>query len=313
MINVVAVSFTAALCAVLSVGPAAAGNNKSFVSATGSDSNNCTMANPCHSLQRAIDQTSSEGLVSCLDSDDYSSLVFISTSVTIDCGGTTAAAGPFVITASGITVAIKNIIIFKTTIAVPPLTINYPAIEADQAAAVIVDNVHMTGVANSAIAVYASSAIKIAVSNCIINNSNAGILVQPGSGGSVAATLDHVLIENNNGGGVKIDSTRTTGSVTVDVSNSTVSLNAGNGLNALSGAAGGANILSLRNTVVAANGTAGVQANGANAAALIATTLLDSNVGGALSGVAGGRLLSYGNNSIVGSSGTGFTGSAPLQ
>jgi hypothetical protein len=72
-------------------------------------------------------------------------------------------------------------------------------------------------------------------------------------------------------------------------------------------------MLNLRNNVIASNGSAGVQAIGANAAALINNTLLDSNVAGATSAVGGGRILTYGNNSIVGNLGSGFTSSTPLQ
>jgi hypothetical protein len=72
-------------------------------------------------------------------------------------------------------------------------------------------------------------------------------------------------------------------------------------------------MLNIRNSVIADNGAAGIQANGANAAALLNNTLLDSNATGATSAVGGGRVLTYGNNSVVGPLGSGFTGSVPLQ
>jgi hypothetical protein len=72
-------------------------------------------------------------------------------------------------------------------------------------------------------------------------------------------------------------------------------------------------MLNIKNSVIAHNGSAGVQANGATAAALINNTLLDSNGTGATTTINGGGVLTYGNNSIVGSAGSGFTGTAPLQ
>ena len=72
-------------------------------------------------------------------------------------------------------------------------------------------------------------------------------------------------------------------------------------------------MFSIGHSVIARNGSAGVQANGTNAAALIDTTLLDSNGTGALEAIGSGRILTYGNNRIVGSAGTGFTGPAALQ
>jgi hypothetical protein len=83
-------------------------------------------------------------------------------------------------------------------------------------------------------------------------------------------------------------------------------------MNAVSGA-GGTNMLNIKNSVIARNGSAGVQANGASAAALVNNTVLDSNTAGATSAVGGGRVVTYGNNSIVGSAGSGFTGTASLQ
>jgi hypothetical protein len=72
-------------------------------------------------------------------------------------------------------------------------------------------------------------------------------------------------------------------------------------------------MFNIHSSVIAKNGVAGLQANGATAAALVDTTLFDTNTSGATSVVAGGRLLTYGNNRIVGSPGSGFTGSAALQ
>jgi hypothetical protein len=87
---------------------------------------------------------------------------------------------------------------------------------------------------------------------------------------------------------------------------------AGNGLNAVGGA-GGPAIFNISRSVIAKNGTAGVQVNGATAAAMIDTTLLDSNATGATAVVAGGHILTYSNNRIVGGAGSGFTGPAALQ
>ena len=58
---------------------------------------------------------------------------------------------------------------------------------------------------------------------------------------------------------------------------------------------------------------AGIQANGTNAAALVNSSVLDSNTAGATALIGAGRILTYGNNSIVGTPGLGFTGPAALQ
>jgi hypothetical protein len=48
-----------------------------------------------------------------------------------------------------------------------------------------------------------------------------------------------------------------------------------------------------------------MQVNGATAAAMIDTTLLDSGATSATSVVGGGHMLTYGNNRIVGAAGSG--------
>jgi hypothetical protein len=152
--------------------------------------------------------------------------------------------------------------------------------------------------------------LQLVIKNCRISADSSGILLKPKAGGSITATLDHVTITGNTGGGIKVDTTN--GPVTLDVTDSVVSNNGGNGINAV-GNAGGQAMVSIKNSVIAKNAVAGVQANGANAGVLVQTTLFDQNATGATSVVGGGHISTYGNNSIVGSSGSGFTGSAPLQ
>ena len=155
-----------------------------------------------------------------------------------------------------------------------------------------------------------SGQLNLVIRNSRISNSGSGMLIKPPSGGSIKATFDHVVVTGNNGGGIKVDTTN--GPVTVDITDSEISSNGGNGLNAVGGA-GGPAIFNIHNGVIAKNGVAGVQVNGATAAAMIDTTLLDNNASGATSVVNGGHILTYGNNRIVGIDGSGFTGSAALR
>jgi hypothetical protein len=143
----------------------------------------------------------------------------------------------------------------------------------------------------------------------ISDNAASGVLIQPGSGGSVTATFDGVTLADNTGGGLKTDSAN--GPVTLDIYNSTVTNNSGVGVNARSG--GSLNMVSIKNSVITKNSAQGVQANGANVGVMLGTTLLDSNASGATSVVSGGHMLTYGDNRIVGSAGSGFTGTASLQ
>jgi hypothetical protein len=312
MIRVIAKIFavTVALTAFLHVAPVFAAEPQPviWISSTGSDSNPCTAALPCATFNTASGGLTAGGQISCLDfPGPIGASLEVTTSLTIDCAGVYVVnfpnLGAFQLQATDQVVKIRNLTISGAAG-------GYPAIKVTGGGTLVLENCVLDNLPGTALDIEPTGPFNLVIKNTRISNSSAGILIKPQAGGSVTATFDGVTIDGNSGGGLKTDTTN--GSITVDISNGTISNNAGNGMNAVSGA-GGANMLNIHNSVIAKNGSAGVQANGANAAALIDTTLLDSNVAGALSAVGGGRVLTYGNNRIVGSSGTGFTGSAALQ
>jgi hypothetical protein len=256
----------------------------------------CTLAAPC-SLTEAITKGESTE-IACADGTDNSPIgLVITQSITIDCAGTAGSIGAFTVD-SGAVVTLRNFTMW-----------NVPTAITLKNGTVILDNVHIT---TSQIAILAqpTSPSSIIVRNSIFDNNSGGVTLKPQAGGSLSARFDHVTISSNTGGGIKIDTTN--GPVTVDINDSEISSNGGNGLNAVGGA-GGPAIFNISRSVIAKNGVAGVQANGASAAALVDTTLLDSNANGATSFLGGGHLVSYGNNRIVGPTGSGFTGTASLQ
>ena len=227
--------------------------------------------------------------------------------MTIDCAGVYEPSSPnlgaFVLHGANQVVKIRN------------LTINgvsggYPAIKVTGSGTLIIENCGFENFsASAALDIEPNGALNLVIINSRISNSASGVLIKPASGGSVTATFDRVTIADNTGGGVKADGTN--GAINLAISNSTISKNTGNGVNAVGGPFAD-NILQLINDVIASNGTAGVQANGNTAAALVNNTSILANAIGT-SIVNGGRILSYGNNSIVGTPGSGFTSTTPLQ
>jgi hypothetical protein len=185
-----------------------------------------------------------------------------------------------------------------------------PEITYTGSGTLILENCAFADANGVALDIEPSGPLKLVIRNTRISNNPSGILLKPGQSGSIQATLDHVVITGNNGGGIKTDSTN--GVVNLDISDSEISNNAGNGINAVGGTVN-ANLVNIKNSVIAKNGVAGVQANGGNTAALIATTLLDQNAAGALSIVGAGGIFTYGNNQIVGSQGSNFTSTAALK
>jgi hypothetical protein len=64
-------SFAVSAAAALGMGVAHAQPNKSYVSGTGSDSNNCSVSAPCQTLQRALGRTKAGGQIFALDSANF--------------------------------------------------------------------------------------------------------------------------------------------------------------------------------------------------------------------------------------------------
>jgi hypothetical protein len=298
---------TVIFTAFLHVTPVWAVTPVAFVSNAGGGSG-CTSATPCD-LGDALNNVASGGEIICLDSTVFPfAETFVSASLTIDCPGVITLfnvnnSPVFTFNGTNQVVKIRNVTMNGTFG-------GFPAIKVTGSGTLILESCVFENMLGTALDIEPNGAFNLVITNSRISNSAAGVVIKPAAGGSVTATFNGVTIVDNTGGGMKTDTTN--GQVRVDISNSTISNNSGNGLNAVSGA-GGANMLNLKSDVIAGNGTAGVQANGMNAAALIDMTLLDSNANGALTTINGGRLLSYGNNHIVGSPGSGFTGTAPSQ
>jgi hypothetical protein len=186
------------------------------------------------------------------------------------------------------------------------------AIEVSGSGTLIIENCVFENFANGTALLVdqSSSAVNLVIINSRISNNAAGVLIEPFVIGGGVSVKPRVKATQNSGGGIKINSAAAP--VTVDIAASEITDNAGNGLNAVSGS-GAAAMFNIGHSVIADNGVAGIQANGASAAALVDTTLLDSNSAGATSAVGGGRILTYGTNRIVGTSGSGFTGPTSLQ
>jgi hypothetical protein len=295
---------TLVLSAVVHIAPASAAP-VTFISSTGSDSNPCTAAQPCATLFAALTNVDAGGQVSCLDPTGWTfSGIGLGKPVTIDCAGVYAVTSAFGAFQIGQAVVIRN------------LTINgeaggYPAIWVRGGSSLVLENCVFENIGTgAALDIEPNVPLNLVIRNSRISSGGAaGMILKPATGGSIKATLDRVTITNNGGGGIHADSSN--GLISVDVSDSNISENVDNGIVAIAGA--NQVIVSIKNSVIARNGQAGVEANGANAGVLVATTLLDQNATGATSVVNSGNMFTYGNNDIVGSMGSGFTATAQLR
>jgi hypothetical protein len=300
MIRIMAKVFavTVALIVCLSVQPSSAAG-VAFVSAAGGGSA-CTQTAPCSSMNTAIDSLGGAGgRIVCATPVLADVGIGFNESYVFDCPSTI---WPNQFTLAGSNVELKfQHMSFSETLSGTPM------VRVTGSGTLIFDDCDFERTDGIALDVEPAGQFNLVIKNSrISNNTGAGVLIKPASGGSVTATFDGVTITNN-AGGLRTDTTN--GAVRVDITNSTISNNANNGLIAIGGA-GGQNMVSVGNGVIASNTQAGIEASGATAAVLVNNTLLDSNAGGAISAVSGGRILTYQNNRTVGLPGTGFTGTA---
>jgi hypothetical protein len=322
MIGIIAKLFVvaAALTPLLLSSPAAAAPAQvAYVSSTGSDNDNTctTVAQPCATVGQAVVEISgtSGGVVSCINgtgpiNDTGGSELPYSFELTIDCpGGTFLGDGvnqfDLLLTGANQTLKIRHL-----TFDLANTASGASAILFQGSGNLILEDCVFENGSGVALNITPNGPLTLVIKNSrISNNTAAGVLIKPASGGSVTATFDGVTITNNAGG---LHTDTTNGAVRVDISNSTISNNADNGL-AIIGGAGGANMVTVKNGVIASNGQAGIEASGFNAAVLVNNAVLDSNTGGAISAVSSGRVLTYQNNTVIGNVGTGFTGTAAPQ
>jgi hypothetical protein len=80
-----------------------------YVTATGSNANNCAITTPCQTMAFGVSQTDAGGVLHCLDNNNYFNGATITQSITIDCSNTTADGGAFIINGSGISVHIRGL------------------------------------------------------------------------------------------------------------------------------------------------------------------------------------------------------------
>jgi Right handed beta helix region len=290
------------VAAVLPAAPSHA-ENFLFVSAAGSGSA-CSATVPCASVAVALFNNPPPLRVICLNGSaaDNTALSFGASGLAMDIDCPQGLVSSLTFSAANATVRMRHLGFRNGAASGSELFFT-------GSGTLILEDCVFTDATGNALDIEPNGPLNVVIKNSRISNSGSGILFKPAASGSIKATLDHVTITGNNGGGIKSDSTN--GVVNLDISDSEISNNPGNGINLVGSA--NQNMLNLSRTVIAKNGTAGLQANGATTAALVDTTLFDTNTSGATSVVGGGHVLTYGNNHIVGSAGSGFTGTAPSQ
>jgi hypothetical protein len=297
----------------LATAPAQAQATRTWVSGVGDDANPCSRTAPCKTFPGAISKTATGGEIDALDPGGFGT-VTITKSITLDGGGgqvasILASGVPGVtVNGAGAVVTLRNLRINGILQSGSPGTIGVQIIAA---ARVEIENCDIFGFGNAVgqggINITPSSGpVNVGVQNTSVYDSFGGILSKPTGGAVVNLTVEHSFIDNNQGGGIRIDGTGG-GTTNAAITDTSSSLNGGNGVLGISGT-GNVNVDLIR-AVIANNLSSGVQSNNSAGGTSIVTVgdsiLSYNNVGAWL--IAGtATLLSFKNNQV-----TGPTGSTP--
>lgn len=292
------------------------GSPQTWVSSFGSDANQCTRAAPCQTFNAAMTNTIPGGEIDVLDPGDFGPLI-ITKAISIDSealgvGGilTSPATSGIVINAG-----IKDVVNLRGLFLDGTTASGTSGIVFNTGAGLSIENCVIQGFSGPGIAflpgVGSASTARFSVQNTPILNNGSGVTIKPTGGIAAAVALHGVTIDNNFGGGLRVDGTGGSGAVSVAIADSSVSLNASNGINAVSSL--GSVIVDIMRVVVELNGSSGIQSNGGAASVTVGSTVIYGNNFG-LAPIGGASVLSYGNNQVTGNISNGsFTGNAILQ
>jgi hypothetical protein len=297
------IGLAAALTAILPAAPAqAAGVARSFLSAAGSDSNNCAnVATPCRHMAAAFAATATNGEIYVLDPANYGS-VTITHGVSIQGHGWGSIAP--VSGGNGITISAPS----TDVVNLDGLTIDGTALP--NTAGIVFNSGGLLTVANCVVRDLGNGLIvgnsgtltlALTVSNSYFNdNAGNGILLQPTSSGAIIASIDRTVLSGNGFAGLNligqfgISLLRAT--VTDSVAANNVSGGNGTGFLVQSAANQSVATLAVMHSSAIAN-SFGISAFGANTTLVVGQSTVTGNTTG-YSASSGGIIDSYGDNNI---------------
>jgi hypothetical protein len=293
----------------LPAAPAQAQAARTFVSAAGSDSNNCTnVATPCRHFAAAYAATAAEGEIDVLDPANYGQLI-ISQGISVQGHGwasVSAVTGGASITINGgDKINISGVILDGGGAA------NSTGIAFNSGGSLTVRDSVIRNFSRYGILFVpnTSTLSQLFVSNTLVSDigtiSTSGIQITPTGTGTVIGVLERVEMVNNVGTGLVVEARTQTINVTVSDS---VSANNRAGIYTDSVSPGATNVM-VRNSFIANNSVNGLGAGGGSGATI---RLTRSTITGNFRGWANvsATFLSYGDNNIDGNT-TVSTETAP--
>ena len=275
--------------AIVASAPAQAQNGsltRSFVSSAGSDSNPCTITQPCASFARAYIAVGPNGIITALDPGKYGPLPNIFTNLTVNGNGWAAMTAPA--QGAGITI-IGSGNVTLIGLEIDGADAAYNGIVEYSSGSLTVENCTLQNfvynssnpalTGNGILIQPTSGTLNFTISNTTVsNNGQGGVVYSPINNGSPSdnGVIDHV-IANGNVGGILIDTTAPIGgTIAITVSNAIASGNS-QGIIVIGGSSATTKV-SIDN-VNASGNAVGVNASGKSQVLLGRSVITGNNVG----------------------------------
>jgi hypothetical protein len=298
-----------ALAVTLPAAPAEAGAPRTFLSAAGSDANNCTnVATPCRHMAAAFAATAADGEIYVLDPANYGSLT-ITHGVSIEGHGWASIApvsGSAAITINanpGDKINIIGVVLDGTAL------VNTKGIVFNSGGTLSVQDSVIRNFTATGIEFQPNSSTlnELFVSNTLVSdNGNDGIEIFLSSSGTTKGVLDHVKLVSNQGRGLHVDNGGG-GTVYITLTDSVSASNGSGGVFCDSNGTS-ANVM-VRNSTIANNASSGLGAQGLGASIRATRSTITGNDTG-WSQQLSTQVTSYDDNNIEDN---GSVNNAPTQ
>lgn len=185
-------SFLLATIATLPFAAAPAMADVAYVSTTGNNSNPCTLAKPCRSLQRGITVTPAGGEIHVLDSGFYGNNATINKSMTVVGNGHTITLGaPITVNRANATVALRRLVLNGKGSSARGIVVL-------AARAVHIEHCVVYGFSDDGIQIDTENSAAFVSDTVVRNNGGTGLLVI--GHGSTKLTVDNSRFERNMAG-----------------------------------------------------------------------------------------------------------------
>jgi hypothetical protein len=237
---------------------------RTFVSTTGSDSNPCSITEPCRHFSAAVAATAVGGEVDALEPGAYGSFS-ISHAITIEGQGWSYVAPPSGEAAITITASSGNVFIHGVSVdGVGTSGTDGIALTGSASSLAIIDCViqHFT---HDGIYLQPTGSLELSIRNTIAsNNGNDGIDLSPSGFGQMIGVVDHSMTTSNGTDGMNVYGANTVGGILngITIVNSVSTTNGANGIKAYTTGNGLVTVVMVRDTTSSYNAAAGFFADG---------------------------------------------------